>query len=228
MELKEIPGFNGHYGITVDGRVWDYRRNQFLTSPINPYGYYVVSLGKDRVWKDYFIHRLILAAWGGLDLNDKQMIVHHIDRNKVNNHIKNLQIMTKSKHSTSHNHVRAKGYSINTKTHKICTKCEKLKLRSEFVAHSRKLDGLSDHCKSCQKEYSQAYYQQNCDRVKEYVKIYRQQNRDRVKEYGKIYRQQNRDKAKTYYQQNRDKAKTYYQQNKVTILKRKKEKYDTF
>ncbi len=172
MELKEIPGFDGHYGITVDGQVWSYISKRFLEITTRSNGYCVVSLSKDQVWNGYLVHRLVMTTYGLLDLNDKQMVVHHLNGNPLDNRLENLQIMSDSEHCCSHK----KGYGINTETHKLCTKCEILKLRSKFNVARNCPDGLQNWCRVCGKKYS----------------------------------------------------KIYYQKNKVTILKRKKEKYDTF
>lgn len=165
MELKEIPGFDGYYGITVDGRVWNYLSKRFLKPTIGIHGYYRVGLYKDRIQKGYLIHRLILAGWSSLGLDDKHTVVHHVNGDPLDNRLENLQIMTNSKHSGNHNHINAKGYGINTETHKLCTKCGILKLRSEFNISRNNLDGLCDQCRSCNKEYRKNYYQQNKEAI---------------------------------------------------------------
>ena len=40
MELKEILGFNGYYGITIDGQVWSYFSGRFLKLTIGSDGRY--------------------------------------------------------------------------------------------------------------------------------------------------------------------------------------------
>ncbi len=162
MELKEIPGFDGYYGITVDGRVWSYRLKRFLKLKLNLRGYYRVRLYKiNRTRKYYSVHRLVMATWGDLDLDDTKLVAHHIDGNPLNNIKDNLQIMSDYEHCCNHRHINAKGYSINTETHKLCTKCEVLKLRSDFGVNSCKPDGLQNWCISCCKDY----YQQNKEAI---------------------------------------------------------------
>ncbi len=156
ITVKRISGYEGLYGVTRDGRVWDYLLKRFLKSTINLGGYCVVRLYKiNRTRKYYRIHRLVMAMWGNLDIDNTQTVVHHIDRNKSNNCIDNLRIMSDSEHCCSHK----KGYGRNTETHKVCTKCMILKLRSKFNVARNNSDKLQNWCKSCQKECSQKYYQ---------------------------------------------------------------------
>ncbi len=155
MELKGIPGYEGLYSVTIDGKVWNYISEKFLKLILEPNGYYRVRLYKDRIRKCYQIHRLVMAAYDDLDLNDTKTVVHHIDGNPSNNIKDNLQIISDYEHRCHHNPMRAKGYGIDTETHKLCTKCEVLKLRNEFSVSRNCLDGLSNWCKSCCKDYYQ-------------------------------------------------------------------------
>ncbi len=194
MRLKEIPGFDGYYGVTRDGQVWSYLSERFLTFTPDLKGYYRVGLYKDGIYKVYLVHRLVMTTWGDLNLNDTKTVVHHIDGDPLNNKLENLQIMSDYEHHAYHNHINAKGYNIDTNTHKLCTKCGILKLRDEFSVSQNCPDGLCDQCKSCRNEY----YQQNCDKIKEYY----QQNYDKITKY----------------------KQKYYQQNKIAINQRKRER----
>ena len=189
-EIKEIPGYEGLYGVTRDGLVWSYKLNRFLKPSIGLRGYCCVKLYRNGRWNGYSVQRLIMAAYGNLDINDTQMVAHHIDGNKSNNKLENLQIMTKSKHSSNHSPMRAKGYKVNTKTHKLCTKCEILKLRSEFNIARNRPDGSCDWCKSCLKEYRE----RNRDKIIEYGQKYCERNQDKIIEYKQKYYQKLKEK----------------------------------
>lgn len=159
-ELKDVPGYEGLYGVTKDGRVWDYLLKRFLKLILKPNGYCVVRLYKiNRTRKYYQIHRLVMAAYDDLDLNDTQTVVHHINGDSLDNRLENLQIISDYEHRCHHNPMRAKGYGINTETHKVCTKCEVLKLRSGFSVSRNCPDGLQNWCKSCRNECGKKYYQ---------------------------------------------------------------------
>ena len=75
-------------------------------------GYNVVQIKG----KKYRRQRIILACYGGLDINfNGNNMVDHIDRNKINNHINNLRIVTNSENCKNTN---SKCYSFNKRCNK--------------------------------------------------------------------------------------------------------------
>ncbi len=166
-ELKDVPGYEGLYGVTRDGRVWDYILKRFLNFITDSREYCCIWLYKiNGTRKNYLIHRLVVVTWGDLDLNNPSTVAHHINGIKSDNRLDNLCVIDICEHQRSHK----KGYGRNTETHKLCTKCEKLKLRSEFNENLRKLDGLRSWCRSCMN----AYYQQNKIQILQKLKEKRQ------------------------------------------------------
>ena len=69
-------------------------------------------------------HRLVMEQCLGRRLNHNEY-VHHINGNKLDNRIENLQVMTPQEHAVEHN----QKYSIT----KICAVC-----RKEFTPHKTK------------------------------------------------------------------------------------------
>lgn len=96
MKLKDIKGFEGLYAITEDGRVWSYLKNKWLT-PSNNRGYKHVNLHNDGKIKMFLIHRLVYETFRGPI--PPGMTVDHIDGCKDNNHILNLQLLTRGDNS---------------------------------------------------------------------------------------------------------------------------------
>lgn len=104
VERRAIPGFAGRYSITCDGRVWShagivkngpgyrYRKGRWLKSHPIPNGYLQIALGKAE--KKYYIHHLVITTWGPPKPSDRQE-VNHIDGNKRNNIIANLEWVTR-------------------------------------------------------------------------------------------------------------------------------------
>ena len=96
--FKRIGIYNGinlsNYAINEDGYVINCRTFKFLTLSLNAKGYYTVSLLKDTE-NDIKIpvHRLVYKVFKG-DIGDKT--VDHIDGDKLNNNINNLQLLTNS------------------------------------------------------------------------------------------------------------------------------------
>ena len=86
-EIKLISGYD-YYGITSHGRVWSFKRNQWLAQYKNEKGYMYVSLSKDGKSRNFRVHRLVAAAF--LLNYDYLPQVNHKDEDKTNNHVSNL------------------------------------------------------------------------------------------------------------------------------------------
>lgn len=91
QDCKVIPLFNNKYAITDNGQVIDLYRNRNRKSHINKDGYLRITLyGKYKEGvKHYFIHYLVMLAWVGN--KPKNYEVNHIDGNKLNNSLNNLE-----------------------------------------------------------------------------------------------------------------------------------------
>jgi hypothetical protein len=93
-ELDEFPG----YFITNCGRVWTNYYNKFMINQIRK-GYARINLKKDGKTKQMFVHRLVALAFIPNYENKKE--VNHIDGDKLNNNVKNLEWCT-PKENTKH------------------------------------------------------------------------------------------------------------------------------
>lgn len=105
---KDIPNYEGLYQISNLGRVKSLRGNEkILKQLINRDGYYVVRIRKDKKRKEYFVHRLIAICFIEYKNNYKclddeknklfdinKLTVNHIDKNRLNNDINNLEWCT--------------------------------------------------------------------------------------------------------------------------------------
>jgi plasmid maintenance system antidote protein VapI len=92
VEYKDIEGYEGLYAITVDGRVWSYRSNKFLSPADDGYGYKQVKLTKDGKQKACRVHRLVGQAFIPNPENKPQ--INHKDAVRDNNHVDNLEWVT--------------------------------------------------------------------------------------------------------------------------------------
>lgn len=93
--LKDIKGFEGYYAVSEDGKVWSYRSNKFLKPSDNGHGYLMVQFFKDNKKTRHRIHRLVLETFnpvGGME----NLQVNHIDEDKHNNCLSNLEWCTPS------------------------------------------------------------------------------------------------------------------------------------
>ena len=86
--MKEIPGHSGYF-ITEDGKVYSNHVGNTLRElkpQLTHKGYHKVMF-RDK--KTYFIHRLVCLTY--LPNPDNLPQVNHIDKNKINNHVSNLE-----------------------------------------------------------------------------------------------------------------------------------------
>lgn len=93
--MKDIKGYEGLYAITEEGKVWSYRTKRYLKPSDNGLGYLKVGLTKNGRLKNARIHRLVLETFNPVEGMDK-LQVNHIDEDKHNNCLSNLEWATPS------------------------------------------------------------------------------------------------------------------------------------
>lgn len=97
---KPIDGYEGLYEVSSDGRVRSlYRYKKELKPNIGRGGYYYIQLWNKGKGKCVSIHRLVAEAF--CDNPKRKPFVNHIDENKLNNNIENLEWVT---HKENCNH----------------------------------------------------------------------------------------------------------------------------
>ena len=109
--LKDIPGYGGIYAASISGKIWSYYSNQWLNEIKEKTGYYSVSLYKDKKMKKWLVHRLIAITF--LGEVPEGMNVDHIDGDKANNELSNLQYLTVAQNTSKSN--KGKKHSLTTK-----------------------------------------------------------------------------------------------------------------
>lgn len=114
-DLKPIPGFP-HYFVDKNGNVWSqYKggRNGLRDVPrklkptLNRIGYLQVNLRNNGKQHTKQVHRLIYEAFKGTI--PAGMHVHHVNGNKTDNRLCNLELMSKEEHDNHHLDDRRKG-----------------------------------------------------------------------------------------------------------------------
>lgn len=109
-ELK-IDGVKKKYTIDTYGNIYDIKEKKYRKPKPNCKGYLKVSFyvnGKD---KKFFVHRLVLMTFNPVEGMEK-LQVNHIDGNKQNNYVGNLEWCTNAenqKHAFQHGLVSRKG-----------------------------------------------------------------------------------------------------------------------
>jgi hypothetical protein len=97
-EWRDIEGYEGMYQVSNLGRVLSLISNKILKNFfVGRGGYHRVDLCKDKVRKPYRVHRLVAEAFIP-NINNKPQ-VNHIDGNRINNNVENLEWCTNSENN---------------------------------------------------------------------------------------------------------------------------------
>lgn len=101
-EWRFVPGYEGLYMVSNWGRIKSlkYGKEKFRKLYKNPDGYLIVDFKKDGIRKTYVIHTLVWDLFGDKPRNGLILQVDHIDNNKENNHIDNLQLLSARENSS--------------------------------------------------------------------------------------------------------------------------------
>jgi len=108
--IKDVPEYEGIYAIDDMGDVWSlyFGKVKKLKANYDSGGYLQVKLYKDGIKKPYLVHRLVAKVF--LQDYSEDLEVDHIDRNRSNNNISNLQMLP---HADNMKRKIGKGYYWN-------------------------------------------------------------------------------------------------------------------
>jgi len=83
-----------NYLISRDGRIFNSKYNELTNTITN--GYYIVKIKK----KSYTVHRLVAMTY--IKNQNNHPVVNHIDENKLNNKVENLEWVTQQENCNAH------------------------------------------------------------------------------------------------------------------------------
>ena len=93
-EFRSISGYEGLYEVSNFGNVKSLTNDKILKPCLGSRGYYMVRVYKDNKGNTMSIHVLVAMAFLGHKPDGYKIVVDHIDNNKLNNHVSNLQLIS--------------------------------------------------------------------------------------------------------------------------------------
>jgi len=97
--MTDVHGYGGKYRVDTNGNIYSTAKKRFLRPTFSVRGYYVVNVNK----KIRYVHQLVAETFLSSDYKSKNLFVDHIDRNKKNNNLSNLRLVTKSENAINVN-----------------------------------------------------------------------------------------------------------------------------
>lgn len=85
----KIHDFTGLYRVNTHGDIWSYTKNCLITAKRNTNGYLKVALAKNGCKSSFLIHRIVAEVF--IPNPDNLPEVNHIDEDKTNNSVNNLE-----------------------------------------------------------------------------------------------------------------------------------------
>jgi SET domain-containing protein len=94
--FKDIPDYEGIYQVSNLGNVKSIRngKEKILSKRITSRGYVLCSLFKNGELKQIQAHQLVAITFLGHKPDGHKIVVDHIDNNKLNNRLDNLQLIS--------------------------------------------------------------------------------------------------------------------------------------
>ena len=127
--FRQVKGFEGHYSVSDDGKVYSHKRNIIMKLKLNTYGYLTIHLKNGDINKHPSVHRLVAEAF--IPNPENKPTVNHIDGNKQNNHVSNLEWST---HKEQMDHAIATGLVI-PRGNSLYSPEFKLQVKAYFIEH---------------------------------------------------------------------------------------------
>lgn len=114
---------NNRFEVSNFGNVRNKKTKNFIKLFDNGRGYLTVGLWSDNniIKKKFYVHRLVARAF--IENPENKLEINHIDGNKYNNNVDNLEWSTRSE-NLKHKY-RVLGYKHSEKQIKILSECKK-------------------------------------------------------------------------------------------------------
>lgn len=111
---KDVVGYEGLYQTSNLGRIKNYK-GKIMALFDDGHGYLHLSLYKNGYGKNFKVHRIVASAF--IDNPELKKTVNHIDGNKKNNNVENLEWAT---YSENHKHAYRIGLKVVSDKQRAC------------------------------------------------------------------------------------------------------------
>ena len=98
--MIDIPNYNGKYKIDKSSNVYSKAKGRLLKPSKSVRGYMVLTLNK----KTRPLHQLVVESFVDSNYKSKGLVVDHIDRDKTNNELSNLRLVSKADNYINSDH----------------------------------------------------------------------------------------------------------------------------
>ncbi len=124
--FKDVINYKGLYKVSNLGRVKSLdsnlkRKGRVLKAWDNLSGYLIISLSKNGKSKSRSIHQLVAESFLNHTPCGFELVVNHIDFDKHNNNVKNLEIVT-TRENTNLKHVKSSSKYVGVYWYKTTNK----------------------------------------------------------------------------------------------------------
>jgi hypothetical protein len=155
---NDIPGYHGVYQVSNFGNVKSLKwgKERLMKENLTNNGYPSVELWYKGKNKRMSVHVLVAMAFLGHQPNGHKIEVDHIDKNRLNNNVNNLQLLTIKEHTNKDRLGIGIGYSFNKPRNKWIAQ---IKINRKSI----NLGGFTD------KEEASAIYQKALANIDKYT-----------------------------------------------------------
>ena len=125
-KFRAVKGYEGIYEVSNLGNLKSLARKsannkqlkeRMLNAGLSSNGYLSVALCKDGICKTYQVHQLVAVAFLGHTLCGYKLVVNHVNHNKQDNTVENLEITTQRSNS-NRKHLSSSSKYIGVSLHK--------------------------------------------------------------------------------------------------------------
>ena len=92
MRIINVIGYEGVYAISDEGTLYNIVKGTIMKTRVDVSGYEIVVLSLNNCKKTHRVHRLVYESFHGK--KDDNLVIDHIDNNKLNNRLDNLRKLT--------------------------------------------------------------------------------------------------------------------------------------